>query len=628
MTAVRDEVPNGHHVAAIGGVLDLKAAETRREEALHVATACQAVVREGWAVVERHTKETRPASYRDIAILIPARTGLPDLERALEPAGIPFRVESGSLVFQTQELRDVINILAAVDEPADSIAVVGALRSPALACSDTDLARHKLAGGTFNYLSPANPAGPVTDALQRLRSFHELGPTTSLANLVHAILAETGIVASGILDRADRDTFRRARFVVEQARSFEADGPQPLRAFVDWLEERSSRPLVDHEGAALDDDEDAVRILTVHGAKGLEFPVVIMAGFGTNPRAPSAPTYAIEPATGQLAVCVGSKTRGSQFTAGPVDAIVAREKLHADAELVRLLYVAATRARDHLVVSFYRSKRSTTSGVARLLAADAADGIPSMPDADVASAVAPGRFDGVVVDPPTSPDTTSAIRDRAALVEAARTLRVTSATALAGRKEGRADDSEPWSHGRGSTRLGRAVHAVVQSVPLDSQPEVLAAFARAQAVAEAIPDREDDVIRLARRALESDAMRRARRAKRALREVPFAVEMDGTIVEGFVDMLIEGDGGLEIVDWKTDDIAAGEVERRMAQYRLQGGLYVMGLERATGRTVDRVTYVFLSAGVEHDLGETSALAEAARRQLAAVSAGAADVHLK
>lgn len=123
-------------------------------------------------------------------------------------------------------------------------------------------------------------------------------------------------------------------------------------------------------------------------------------------------------------------------------------------------------------------------------------------------------------------------------------------------------------------------------------------------------------------------MRRARRAKRALREVPFAVELDGTIVEGFVDMLIEGNGDLEIVDWKTDDIAAGEVERRMAQYRLQGGLYVMGLERATGRTVDRVTYVFLSAGVEHDLGETSALAEAARRQLAAVSAGAADVHLK
>jgi ATP-dependent exoDNAse (exonuclease V) beta subunit len=152
---------------------------------------------------------------------------------------------------------------------------------------------------------------------------------------------------------------------------------------------------------------------------------------------------------------------------------------------------------------------------------------------------------------------------------------------------------------------------------LEAQPAILAAFARAQAVAEAIPDREDAVIRLARRALDSGAMARARGAKRALREVPFAVEVYGTIVEGFVDMLIEQDQGLEIVDWKTDDITAAEVERRMEQYKLQGGLYVLGMEVATGRKVDRVTYVFLSAGVEHDLGATGRLANVARDRLAA-----------
>jgi ATP-dependent helicase/nuclease subunit A len=159
--------------------------------------------------------------------------------------------------------------------------------------------------------------------------------------------------------------------------------------------------------------------------------------------------------------------------------------------------------------------------------------------------------------------------ERAALVRAASTFRVTSATALAGRKEGRADDSEPWSHGRGSTRLGRAVHAVVQSVPLDATPGVLAAFARAQAVAEAIPDREDDVVRLATRALQSDAMRRARDAGRALREVPFALQVDGTIVERFVDMIIEHDGALEIVDWKTGH-RHREIEQRTAKYGIPG----------------------------------------------------------
>ncbi|MBI2767064.1 MAG: PD-(D/E)XK nuclease family protein [Chloroflexi bacterium] len=620
MTAVRSDSPAGHPVSRIGDARPLRAAEVRRTEAAHVAGVCQAVVTEGWLVGDRGGAPHRPARFRDIAILIPTRTGLPDLDHAFEQAGIPVRVDGGSLVFQTQELRDLINILAATDDPADSIAVVAALRSPAFACSDADLARHKLAHGSFNYLAPENPPGPVTAALLRLRAFHDLRPTTSLAGLVQAILGETGIVASAILDTADRDAFRRARFTVEQARAFEADGPQPLRALVDWLEERSSRPIVDHEGAGLDEDEDAVRIMTVHGAKGLEFPVVIMAGFGTQPQAVLPPTWAIERASGELAVCIGPKSRG-QFSYGPVAGVLAQELRHAEAEQVRLLYVAATRARDHLIVSFYKGQRGNASGVDRLLAVQAADGLPVLAAPDNAAHQTPGRLSGIVVEPSPFRDVATAAAARRELVAASYRLRVTSATALAGRKEARADDSEPWSHGRGSTRLGRAVHAVIQSVPLSASPGVVAAFARAQAVAEAIPDREADIVRLVRRALESQAMARARAAAsnggRALREVPFAVEIDGTIVEGFLDMLIDGPGGLEIVDWKTDGITAGEVDARLDHYRLQAGLYVLGIERATAHRPTRVTYAFLSPAIERDLGDTAALAAFAANELAA-----------
>lgn len=605
----REDQPRGHPVAVIGGVVQTAAAEVRRMEAAAVAAACRAIVTGAWEVADRRGGGHRPAAYRDIAILIPARTGLPDLERALDGAGLPYRVESGSLVFQTQEIRDLTNILAAIDEPADGVAVVAALRSPAFACSDRELAEHRLAGGSFNYLAPRHPPGPVAEAMARLRTFHETRKERSIADLTHLVLAETGFVASGTLHRGDRDSFRRARFVLEQARAFEATGPQPLRAFVDWLEDRGARPIVDHEGAGLDDDEDAVRVLTVHGAKGLEFPIVVVAGFGANLRTPPAPVYALDP-RGNLAMSIGTKSGGSQFRAGDVDSVEHREREHAKAELKRLLYVAATRARDHLVISLFRGTAAKQSGVAHLEEAMVVDELPRL-DTDNSAAPAPrSRLTNIVVEMPREE-----AAPREEVVARARRLRVTSATALADLKKGREDDSEPWSRGRGGTRLGRAVHAVIQSAPLDGRPDVVATLARAQSVAEAIPEREGEIVELASRAFGTAAMARARGATRTLREVPFAVDLDGTLVEGFVDLVIEGGDGLEIVDWKTDTIGPDEVERRMEAYRLQAGLYVLGLERATGKRVARVTYVFLAAGIEHTPGDPRELAAAASEQL-------------
>ncbi|MBI5288750.1 MAG: PD-(D/E)XK nuclease family protein [Chloroflexi bacterium] len=163
--------------------------------------------------------------------------------------------------------------------------------------------------------------------------------------------------------------------------------------------------------------------------------------------------------------------------------------------------------------------------------------------------------------------------------------------------------------------MGRAVHAAIQSLALDAAGADIDAFARAQAVAEAIPHRAEEVARLVRRALGSDAAQRARTAKRALREVPFAAPRNSVIVEGFADMVIETDDGIEIVDWKTDQITPSEVQDRLQQYELQAGLYVLGIEAATGRRVTRVTYVFVSAGVEASPGEPDALARAAEERL-------------
>ncbi len=619
----RREQPNGPGVAWFGGETskDMKAREVRRLEAQAVAAHCRAALDEAWEVLASDGS-VRPASFRDIAVLIPTRNVLIPLERAFGEAGIPFRIEGGSLIFRTQEVRDLINCFAAIDDPKDEVAIVGALRSPAFACSDVDLARHKAAGGSFDYLRAAEPAAggqPVTEALRVLAEYHHGRHQQSLAALVEGFAGERGLIEVGLLDQDARDGFRRVRFIVEQARAFEAAGPESLRAFVSWLEQRSGDAIRDNEGAGVDDDEDAVRILTIHGAKGLEFPIVFMAGLGSAPNN-RTDAYTADLAGDRIAVCIGAKTHNARFELGPVDELSHLEKAHTAAEYARLLYVAATRARDHLIVSLFHPAKASECGARRLIEANAREYAGERPELPAALTGRVTPFADLKVERPENLNRDDFQAGRDALVVMSTRKRFTSATALGQmKKEETSDESEPWARGRGGTHLGRAVHAAIQSLPLDADDDLIDAFSRAQAVAEAIPHRSDEVARLVRWVLRSSqAAARARGASRALSEVPFAVEHDGVVLEGFIDLVIETPDGIEIVDWKTDQISAGDVQERLREYETQAGLYVYGIESATGRHVSRVTYVFAGPRVEVSPGEPAALANAARAELARI----------
>ncbi len=618
---VRESQLAGPGVGWMGDEAGGTARDVRQMDARDVAGQCRAVLAEGWEVQERDgDKVVREARYGDIAILIPTRAILPPLERALAEAGVPYRVEGGSLIYRTQEVRDLLNCLTAIDDPADEVAVVGALRSPAFACSDVDLMEHRANGGRFDYLRPGRERGDglVAKGLRALAVYHSERHEMSLAALIERFVAERGLIETGILDQGDRNSFRRMRFVIEQARAFEAEGPESLRAFVHWMEHRAGQAILDNEGAGVDDDEDAVRVLTIHGAKGLEFPIVFLAGLAAAPRH-QTPVYAADYATNQVAVCIGAKGRHCNFELGEVAGLNELEGEHVEAEFGRLLYVGATRARDHLVVSLYHSARAGKCAARRLIEAGARELAARLPGPAAAGGERPRPFGDLSVEPPDVHSEGELAEQREALVSAALTVKYTSATAV--KEAERSDESEPWARGRGGTRVGRAVHAAIQSLPLDADDALIEAFARAQAVAEAVPERTHDVVRLVRWTLrESEAMQRARSAARAMREVPFAMTLDGKVLEGFIDLLVETPEGIEIVDWKTDQVSAKGVGERLRGYELQAGLYVLGIEAATGRTVSRVTYVFASARVEVSPGDPAQLREAARSRLLAAGA--------
>ena len=138
----------------VDGAID----DVRREEARQIATLLRRMVEDKWRTLDREQTDAtgrekyRVVTYADVCILMPTRTGLGALERVLEEQDIPYRLESASLIFETQEIRDLLNCLKAIDDPADQVATVAALRSLAFGCSDVELLRHYESGGRFDYL--------------------------------------------------------------------------------------------------------------------------------------------------------------------------------------------------------------------------------------------------------------------------------------------------------------------------------------------------------------------------------------------------------------------------------------------------------------------------------------------
>ena len=371
--------------------------EVRKAEAEAIAGLLRTVTAGGWQVLDSKATDAegaeryRAATFSDICILMPRRTGLRTLELAMEEAGVPFRLEGASLVFATQEIRDLLNCLKAIDDPADQVATVAALRSPAFACSDVDLLVFSEAGGKFDFLDESQPetedsGGPVSEALGVLRSFHQERMWVSPPALIDRFIRDRLLMQAAVDHPRTREQWRRYRFMVDQARAFTEAGGDSLRAFLQWMERQAAEGARVNESPAPEADEEAVRIRTVHGAKGLEFPIVLLMGLNSDRRT-SWDEVLFDREKIALEVSVGFK--GQKFATPGYELQVEREAQLAEEEHVRLLYVAATRARDHLVLSMYRKdsgKDDTDAGKIASILEGQAD---IWTEAPAAEAVAP-----------------------------------------------------------------------------------------------------------------------------------------------------------------------------------------------------------------------------------------------
>jgi len=285
LLADRDPSDVDHRPIVFGHGVKAKARELRETEASDVASLIADMHENAanWQIQGRNGEWKNP-ELRDITILLPTRTSMSQLSHALDDKDIPFRADTGTLVYETQEIKDLLSALTAIDEPSNEIALVAALRSPLYGCGYDDLYAFRASGGAFDIRAqiPDAARGSVVAAgIEHLQELVAYRWWDEPSQLLLRLIEDRFAMALPAHGRRARDTWRRLRYVVDQARAFSEAGGGDLREYLEWTGLQGADGSRAHEPMLPEPDDDAVQIMTIHGSKGLEFPITIVSGLTT-----------------------------------------------------------------------------------------------------------------------------------------------------------------------------------------------------------------------------------------------------------------------------------------------------------------------------------------------------------
>ena len=307
-------------------------------------------------------------AWSDFVILLRATTHMQVYERALEERGVPTHVVGGRGYWSQQQVADLRHWLAALANPLDELAVYSVLGSPLVGCSLDALAllgiasrrlgrdvwwtlREAIAGdgseGLLDQLPDADRRR-LEEFFSRFQAERLAAPGVSLETLIDRAVTLTGYDRRVLPLPAGDRRLANVRKLMRMAREYEADEGRDLRGFIDFVAERDL--IQEREGEAPLEAEqlDAVRLMTVHRAKGLEFPVVCVADLGKEGRDDRGPLRISD--DGSLGLRLASLS-GTPVDTDALERIKKEQRLRAEEEEKRIFYVALTRAEEHLVLS-------------------------------------------------------------------------------------------------------------------------------------------------------------------------------------------------------------------------------------------------------------------------------------
>jgi ATP-dependent exoDNAse (exonuclease V) beta subunit len=608
----------------------------RRAEARHIAGRVRGLVDSG---------EATPG---EIVLLFAAGTDAETYEEELRKEGLPTYRATGRGYFGQQQVVDLLAYLRLLHNRYDDEALVAVLASPFVGVSNDALVLLRRSAGRrplFCGLERELPEG-LGDRDQRLfHAFRQrydrlvgLMPRLSLERLCEEIVCRHDYDLAVLARWDGRRRYANLRKLARLARSYEELRGPDVEGFVRFVREQAALSAPEHDAVAIEEGAGAVRLLTIHAAKGLEFKVVVVADAGRDRALPATDEILCLP-DGRLGFRVADPATGKRRPALGYDDVRRAEREAREAERRRLYYVAMTRAVDRLIVSGAidrnRSADATTpigwvlgqlgtdvleqaddgpveieSGSGRILIR--VDRYAAEPEGGEGAASQDGQLAlfegsrgiafqeaprlGELVPVPTPPPHRVRRLSYSALALYERCSYRFYAERLAGLAPADAGADVAGQTGLAATEIGDAVHRLLEDVDL-AAPQAPDRGAVADAVRVRYPRATEEEIgriqRLAAAFSESELAARLAGCAGAAAERPFAFEHDGVLLHGRLDVLHREDGRALVVDYKTN-LLEGEspddiVER---DYRLQRLVYALACFRAGAEEVE-VVYQFL-----------------------------------
>lgn len=290
-------------------------------------------------------------NYGDFAILFRASTRNHIYEEALKKYGIPFYNFGGKGFFEQREILDLINALKAISNPYDTIATIGFLRSPMIGLSDNTIywllrfRESTIFESMKNLLNKEfitdEDNKKLNDALILMEYFYEIKHFYGLEYLVNELISKTLFIESLLLKHVGKQAVANVYKFIDLVRNFEKDHIQKLEDFIDYVEE--IKDLEESQEKIYTEDANVVKILTIHKAKGLQFPVVIIPELCSSSSA-RFPSMVFSKSLG-----LGLDLNNASILYNKIKSEILKKEKE---EMERILYVAMTRAENLLILGF------------------------------------------------------------------------------------------------------------------------------------------------------------------------------------------------------------------------------------------------------------------------------------